>query len=130
MKYKKISIQKRNIKVLIEKINSINDCVSANVVGSFTENKELKEIGDLDLVIISKKISKNFINKCKKIINKHNFPIFKKLKINDTFGPIKYDKKKFFVIHLMVYDINGHINHVIKSPFTCYDWERKKYQCR
>ena len=25
----------------------------------------------------------------------------------------------------MIYDINGHIQHVIKSPFTCYDWERK-----
>ena len=24
----------------------------------------------------------------------------------------------------MVYDRKGHIDHVIKSPFTVYDWER------
>ena len=24
----------------------------------------------------------------------------------------------------MIYDIKGHQNHVINSPFTCYDWER------
>ena len=24
----------------------------------------------------------------------------------------------------MIYDIKGHQDHVINSPFTCYDWER------
>ena len=24
----------------------------------------------------------------------------------------------------MIYDVNSHKDHVIKSPFTCYDWER------
>jgi hypothetical protein len=24
----------------------------------------------------------------------------------------------------MIYDLNSHIDHTIKSPFTCYDWER------
>ena len=27
----------------------------------------------------------------------------------------------------MIYDIKSHIEHVIASPFTCYDWERSKY---
>ena len=26
----------------------------------------------------------------------------------------------------MYYDIEAHKNHVIESPFTCYDWERSK----
>ena len=26
----------------------------------------------------------------------------------------------------MIYDLDLHINHTIKSPFTCYDWERSK----
>ena len=26
----------------------------------------------------------------------------------------------------MIYDIKLHKEHVIKSPFTCYDWERSK----
>ena len=24
----------------------------------------------------------------------------------------------------MIYDLKSHIDHTIKSPFTCYDWER------
>ena len=26
----------------------------------------------------------------------------------------------------MIYDLKGHIDHCIKSPFTVYDWERSK----
>ena len=48
----------------------------------------------------------------------------KKLLINNTFGPLKFNSNKNLVIHLMVYDRTGHIDHVIKSPFTVYDWER------
>lgn len=126
MKFNRNS-QKKNVIDLIEKIFKIKHCISVNIVGSFTENINLNEIGDLDIVIISKKISKNFVDKCKLEIKKHNFPIKKKIKINDTFGPLKYDKKKNLIIHLMIYDVVGHINHVIKSPFTCYDWERNNF---
>jgi len=120
-----INFQKKNIKELIKKIFLIKECISVNVVGSFVENVDINKIGDLDIVIISKEISQKFVNECKFEIKKHKFPITKKIKINDTFGPLKYDKKKYLVIHLMVYDVWGHINHVIKSPFTCFDWERK-----
>ena len=120
-----INFQKKNINELIKKIFLIKECVSVNIVGSFAENVNLNKIGDLDIVIISKKISKKFINQCKSKLKKHKFPTNKKIKINDTFGPLKYDKEKYLVIHLMAYDIEGHINHVTKSPFTCFDWERK-----
>ena len=46
------------------------------------------------------------------------------LKINTSFGPLKFDEPKLAIIHLMVYDVLGHMNHVIASPFTCFDWER------
>ena len=26
----------------------------------------------------------------------------------------------------MIYDVESHINHVIQSPFTCFDWERSE----
>ena len=26
----------------------------------------------------------------------------------------------------MIYDLNSHIEHTIKSPFTCYDWKGVK----
>ena len=44
--------------------------------------------------------------------------------INSTFGPIKITKKNHLPIHLMIYDVKSHTEHVITSPFTCYDWER------
>ena len=125
MKSHKINKQKKNIKNLLKKFFLLDECISASVVGSFTENKDISNIGDLDIIVISKSISKIFINKCKLLIKKHKFKIKKKIKINSSFGPVKYNKNLFFTVHLMVYDINGHIDHVVKSPFTCYDWERK-----
>ena len=110
-----IIFQKKNIKELIKKISLIKECISVNIVGSFTENVNLNQIGDLDIVIISTKLSKRLIDKCKSKLKKHKFPTTKKIKINDTFGPLKYDKEKYLVIHLMVYDVDGHINHVTKA---------------
>ena len=118
--------QKKNLYDLLQKISLINNVLSINIVGSFEEKKNLNQLGDLDLVIISKKIDKKFMNNCKKIIKTHNFKINKKLKINDTFGPLKYDKNLYFTVHLMIYDLKGHINHCTKSPFTTFDWERSK----
>ena len=46
--------------------------------------------------------------------------------INSSFGPIKFYKENTIVFHLMIYDLKSHIDHTIKSPFTCYDWERSK----
>ena len=46
--------------------------------------------------------------------------------INPTFGPMKISSRKSLPVHLMIYDINSHLDHVLKSPFTCYDWERSK----
>ena len=120
-----IKKNKKNIVNLLNKIYAIDGVISANIVGSFAQNKKLNDIGDLDLVIISKKISKEIYSKCKLVVKKHNFNTKKKVKINDTFGPLKYNKNVYFTVHLMIYDIKGHVEHVIKSPFTCFDWERK-----
>ena len=27
----------------------------------------------------------------------------------------------------MIYDVDSHIDHVTKSPFTCYDWELSNF---
>jgi broad specificity phosphatase PhoE len=48
----------------------------------------------------------------------------RRILINSTFGPLKFDKPDLIVIHIMVYDLRGHKQHVLKSPFTCLDWER------
>ena len=35
------------------------------------------------------------------------------------------DYKNNLIIHLMIYDLENHEDHVYSSPFTCFDWERK-----
>ena len=101
--------------------------ISASIVGSYTESKNLDKIGDIDVVVICKKLSrkliKNLIQNVYKI-NKDNFK--RKIIVNSFFGPLKISSKKLLPVHLMIYDVNSHKDHVTSSPFTCYDWERSK----
>ena len=109
---------------IINEIIKEKDVISASVVGSYSDNKNIEKIGDLDIVVICKKLSKKiFLKILRRVKNKkYNYNIM----INSTFGPMKISSDKSLPVHLMIYDINSHIDHVIKSPFTCYDWERSK----
>jgi ribonuclease H / adenosylcobalamin/alpha-ribazole phosphatase len=118
--------KKKLIKIISKKIASIEEVLSISFVGSFLNKKNFS---DIDIVIISDKISKEIIKRCHKKITDVNFKslgIQNKVVINDTFGPLKFNTKKNLVFHLMIYSYEDHIKHVIKSPFTCYDWERTK----
>lgn len=100
------------------------DVISATIVGSYSENKNINKIGDLDVVIICKKLTKKVFFKVISRINKKKFNL--KTIINSSFGPMKIGEENTLPIHLMVYDIESHREHVLKSPFTCFDWERSK----
>ena len=105
-----------------------SEVISVNIVGSYSENKDLSKVGDIDVVVICKKLNKKII---KKLINQTSKIKIKNLKkkiiINSSFGPVKINGTDILPIHLMIYDINSHIEHVTSSPFTCYDWERTKW---
>jgi len=101
--------------------------LSASVVGSFVTSKGLEGISDIDVVIIVDDLNAIKFNK---IIEKFNQFDLKDIGLNDfslivnsTFGPLKFDKEKAVVFHVMIYDVKGHIHHVENSPFTCYSWE-------
>ena len=115
-----MTIGKKIINLLIKD----KEVISATIVGSYSEKKNIEEIGDLDVVVICKRLNKNIFIKIKKKIN--NLKLRKKFVINSTFGPLKIGSKKILPIHLMIYDLSSHKEHVLKSPFTCYDWERSK----
>lgn len=107
-------------------MGSIDDVMSVNFVGSFLSKSNFS---DIDIVVITKKINKKIINQCHKEIKKIDYKPYrvdKKILINDTFGPLKFNTKKNLVFHLMIYSQEDHIKHVINSPFTCYDWEITK----
>jgi len=120
---------KHRIKIqLFEKLREINEIISVTLVGSFINQKDLVGISDIDTIVIcnslNKKLFSDCIDKIKSIDLKECGLDDYALKINSTFGPLKFDKPKLAVIHLMIYDIDLHRQHVIASPFTCFDWER------
>ena len=123
---------KVNKKIIQEKIfaqlSKVGSVVSATIVGSFVDRDDLSVISDIDTIVIVKKLDESIFNQCVDRISELKgsdlgFPD-KKVYINSTFGPLKFDTDHQVVVHLMIYDIEGHRTHVLKSPFTCYDWER------
>ncbi len=128
----KKALRKKIINRFIVDLRKQEEIVSVTFVGSFIDKNNLNKINDIDLIIVTNRLDKKNFKKYLKLIKKVNpkkFNIGKdKLIINTTFGPLKFNKKESdLVIHLMIYDIEGHINHCIKSPFTVHDWERSNF---
>ena len=112
---------------LIKSLHNDDNSLSVTLTGSYSEHFDSNKAGDIDIVIICKKLNKTFFDRSVaklKVIKKKYFNEKKNLIINSTFGPIKFYTKNSIVFHLMIYDLKSHIDHTIKSPFTCYDWER------
>lgn len=110
--------------ILINELIKDKEVISATIVGSYSEKININQIGDIDVVVICKKLSKKTYLKLVEKIKKKKFN--KETLINSNFGPVKVGSKTALPIHLMIYDINSHKHHVMNSPFTCYDWERSK----
>ena len=127
---KPLEIKKKIKLEIFNKISEIDEIISITIVGSFIDKNDLSGISDIDIIVICKSLNKKkfniIIDSFKKLdIKKCGLDNYN-LKINSTFGPLKFDRPNTAVLHLMIYDIKGHQNHVINSPFTCYDWERSK----
>ena len=116
-------IIKNNIqKSLFNKLKKINGIISVTLVGSFVNKNDLSGISDIDTVVICKSLNYEKFLQCQESVKeidleKCGLPDHR-LKINNTFGPLKFDEKKIVVIHLMIYDIVRHRDHVTFSPFT------------
>ena len=63
---------------ILQNIFKNKEVISASIVGSYTEKKNLNKIGDIDVVVICKKLTKNLIKKLIKDVNKINNYNFKK----------------------------------------------------
>ena len=114
-------------KKILNNVFNNKEVISATLVGSYNENKNFDKIGDIDVVVVCKKLSKQTFKKIIKNvykINKGN--VKKKIVVNSSFGPLKISSENLLPVHLMIYDVNSHKDHVTSSPFTCYDWERSK----
>jgi len=120
--------KKQFIKAVFSKLKNDKNILSATFVGSFVDKYSFKNISDIDLIIIVKNLNYKTTKTLEKKLHQINCTRLlgkkKKLLINNTFGPLKFNSNKNLVVHLMIYDKEGHVDHVIKSPFTVYDWER------
>ena len=116
------------IKTIFDVLKENSDIVGSTVVGSIN-SMDLEKISDIDIIVIVKKIDIRIIDSIKSSLSNidlNELDIEKKIFINDTFGPLKFDNKNNLVLHLMIYDYRLHLEHVENSPFTCFDWERSE----
>lgn len=113
---------------LFEVITNVQGVLSVTIVGSFSDHDDLSTISDIDTIVICEELTQDLYEKC--VNNVRNLTgeelgfSGRSVYTNPTLGPLKFDTKSLIVVHLMIYDIEGHRRHVLESPFTCYDWER------
>jgi broad specificity phosphatase PhoE len=104
---------------------------SVTFTGSFVEKFGLAGISDIDVIVIVDSLSSEIFSNCREATATVSPELLglpaHQLRINDSFGPLKFDEPGLVVVHLMVYDLAGHREHVLKSPFTCLDWERSPH---
>ena len=117
-------------KTIFTNLTSISNVLSVTFVGSFVDHKDLSGISDIDTIVICDHLTEDVFNSCIEAVDSINLSDHGLqdyiLKINSSFGPLKFDEPNLAVIHLMVYDLQSHRQHVILSPFTCLDWERSE----
>jgi broad specificity phosphatase PhoE len=109
-------------------LRSVPAVVSVTFTGSFIDREDLSGISDIDVVVLVRRLTADTFAACRGAVGSVSPDLLglqkHALRINDTFGPLKFDEPGVVVVHLMVYDLAGHRDHVLLSPFTCLDWER------
>ena len=58
---------------IIQELIKDKDVISATIVGSYSEKKNIEKIGDLDVVVICKKLTKKIFKRLNNKIKKKNF---------------------------------------------------------
>ncbi len=116
------------VEVILGLYTDLNYVLNTTLTGSFSRGQGLDGISDIDtIVIVTELTEEKFIYLCDRAQNLLA-PLFSingyKLRINTTFGPLKYNDIDTAVLHLMIYDAKAHREHAIKSPFTCFDWQQ------
>ena len=117
--------------LIFERLSSVAGVLSVTLVGSFVDREDLSGISDIDTIVVCDRLNKKVFDHCLAAVHGISFKELDidnfQLKINSSFGPLKFDQPNLVVLHLMIYDLEGHKRHVTASPFTCFDWERSKH---
>lgn len=107
---------------------------SATITGSFLTDESLASISDIDTIVIVDELNASRFAEIQHDCTQALEPLLArrrlKLHINPTLGPLKFNDDSTAVLHLMLYTVESHRQHVIKSPFTCFDWQRSNVFCK
>jgi broad specificity phosphatase PhoE len=102
--------------------------VSVSLVGSFWHQTQPAHPSDIDVIVVGRHLDRRYFESCQAkaaALTPQDLGLaVDRVRLNPTFGPLKLDSPDTAVLHLMIYDMAGHREHVLKSPFTCYDWEK------
>ena len=113
---------------IFQRLTAIPGVLSVTFVGSFCDREDLAGISDIDVVVVCESLDRATFDACSAAMASLSPALLglptHRLYLNTTFGPLKFDQPDQVVIHLMIYDRASHRAHVLKSPFTCLDWER------
>lgn len=108
--------------------------LSATLTGSFAKSSSLDGLSDIDFVVIVGELSEHTWEPLQQEFQHALEPILSKagyeFQLNSSFGPLKFNRDRLAVLHLMVYSKEGHVEHVINSPFTCLDWQESGVSCK
>jgi broad specificity phosphatase PhoE len=104
--------------------------LSATLTGSFLRGAGLEGISDIDFVVVVDRLNAERMQQLQNSFREALEPVLARanysLRINPTLGPLKFNDERTAVLHLMLYSLPAHIEHVIHSPFTCLDWQRSQ----
>jgi len=113
---------------IFQRLTAMPGVLSVTFVGSFCDREDLSGISDIDVVVVCESLDRATFDACSAAMGSMSPALLglptHRLYLNTTFGPLKFDQPDQVVIHLMIYDRASHRAHVLKSPFTCLDWER------
>lgn len=109
-------------------VDGEDSILSATLAGSFADNGALQNVSDIDLILILDRLDIARYERLLKVFDEALAPVVSavgyRLKINPTLGPLKFNDPVTAVLHLMLYTRPAHVDHCIKSPFTCLDWQQ------
>lgn len=115
---------------LADRLTALPSVRSITFTGSFVDQPDLSGISDIDTVILVDELTPKVFTSCAAAAEGVSCSLLgladHTLHLNTTFGPLKFDGAGRVVVHLMVYSVASHRTHVLKSPFTCLDWERSE----
>jgi len=103
---------------------------SLTFAGSFARGSALEAVADIDVVLVVDELDAQRFAEAQQIFAAAaKDPLATagySLRINPTLGPLKFNDLNTAVLHLMFYTVDSHREHVIRSPFTCLDWQRSE----